>query len=105
MPRKKQRSQALSFLDEESGDSSPRLQLMSVSAISPVNSKVSVQDHEETFNESSSKKTTRCDVKLKKLDKDLLLKPQEYEREGTVDQAKVLNLFGSCSSLPHSLPS
>ena len=42
MPRKKQRSQALSFLDEESGDSSPRLQLMSVSAISPVNSKVSV---------------------------------------------------------------
>ena len=46
MPRKKQRSQALSFLDEESGDSSPRSSpsppIPSVSAISPVNSKVSV---------------------------------------------------------------
>ena len=43
MPRKKQRSQALSFLDEESGDSSPRPSpsppIPSVSAISPVNSK------------------------------------------------------------------
>ena len=47
MPKKKQRSQALSFLDEESGDSSPRLpspapQLPRSHAISPVNSRVSV---------------------------------------------------------------
>jgi len=47
MPKKKQRSQASSFLDEESGDSSPRLpppapQLPRSHAISPVNSRVSV---------------------------------------------------------------
>ena len=47
MPKKKQRSQALSFLDEESGDSSPRLpspapQLPRSHGISPVNSRVSV---------------------------------------------------------------
>ena len=48
MPKKKQRSQASSFLDEESGDSSPRFpspapQLpRSHHPISPVNSRVSV---------------------------------------------------------------
>ena len=47
MPKKKQRSQALSFLDEESGDSSPKPpspapQLLRSQAISPVNSRVSV---------------------------------------------------------------
>ena len=47
MPKKKQRSQATSFLDEESGDSSPRPpspapQLLRNFAISPVNSRVSV---------------------------------------------------------------
>ena len=47
MPKKKQRSQALSFLDEESGDSSPRPpspapRLPRSHAISPVNSRVSV---------------------------------------------------------------
>ena len=47
MPKKKQRSQALSFLDEESGDSSPRPpspapQVLRSQAISPVNSRVSV---------------------------------------------------------------
>ena len=47
MPKKKQRSQALSFLDEESGDSSPRPpspapQLPRSHTISPVNSRVSV---------------------------------------------------------------
>jgi len=48
MPKKKQRSEALSFLDEESGDSSPRLpapapqQLLRHPVLSPVNSRVSV---------------------------------------------------------------
>ena len=48
MPKKKQRSQALSFLDEESGDSSPRLpspapqQLQRHPVLSPVISRVSV---------------------------------------------------------------